>query len=301
MADTSEAVSGTQAGTRAVTTRRARGATGKIRFWGSLIMIGVFVVTAIVGPMLTGYEATDLNTRDRLQPPGSRTVDGELALLGTDQVGRDVFEQVIEGARVSITVGVATMVLAGLIGVTLGVLAGYFGGRLDGIIMRLGDIQLAFPAILLAILIAAVLGPSVVNVILTLAITKWVVFGRVARAQTLTVRGRAFVDAARTLGAGNGHILRRCILPSCFTPIMVVATVELGLVVIAEASLSFLGLGTPQSTPSWGLTVANGRDHLGSAWWISTVPGIALALLVISFGTFGDALRDRLDPNLRGL
>lgn len=282
-----------------VTVRRSP--FGRWRLPVSLSIVGVYLVVAIVGPMVIRYDGRRVSLPDRFLPPGARTADGSLALLGTDQVGRDVFAQVVEGARISMTVGAATLVLAGIIGITLGVAAGYFGGALDSVIMRLADVQLAFPSILLAILIAAVLGPSVTNVILTLAITKWVVFARVARAQALTTRERDFIDASRTLGANSWHVIRRCIVPSCITPLMIVATVELGLVVIAEASLSFLGLGTPSTSPSWGLTVANGRDHLADAWWISTMPGIALALLVVSVGSVGDELRDRFDPNLKGL
>jgi peptide/nickel transport system permease protein len=207
----------------------------------------------------------------------------------------------LQGARISIAVGLATLLLAGTIGVTVGIAAGYFGGWLDGVLMRLADIQLAFPSILLAIFIAALLGPSVVNVVIVLAVSNWVTFARVARGQALSTRRREFVDASRTLGAGTWRLIRRCILPASVAPVLVVATVEIGHVILAEASLSFLGLGTPASTPSWGVTIANGRNYLADAWWISTVPGIALAFLVISLGVLGDALRDRYDPRLRSL
>jgi len=162
--------------------------------------------------------------------------------------------------------------------------------------MRLADIQLAFPSILLAILIAAVLGPSVLNVILTLALTRWVVFGRVARAATLAAKERDFVLAARALGAGSLRLLGRHIVPSTIAPLIVIATVEVGLVIIAEASLSFLGLGSPPAQPSWGRVVADGRDYLNTAWWISTMPGLALSLVVLAVGLFGDRLRNHLDP-----
>jgi peptide/nickel transport system permease protein len=267
----------------------------------ALVVIGVFVVAAIVGPILVPFDVSETRISDRLVGPGSVLSDGSRTWLGTDDVGRDLLGSILIGARISMLVGVGTLVISGVIGLVLGVVAGYVGGKLDGAIMRLADIQLAFPSILLAILIAALLGPSVVNVIATLAITRWVVFARVVRAQTLAVKNREFVDATRVLGAGALFLIRRCILPSCVAPLLVVATVELGLVIIAEASLSFLGLGTPSSTPSWGLTIANGRNYLSDAWWISTLPGIALSVLVIACGIAGDELRDRLDPNLRSL
>ncbi|NED98217.1 ABC transporter permease [Phytoactinopolyspora alkaliphila] len=276
-----------------------RPGSGRIRF--SATVVSIYVFAALFGPWLVRYDAVATSTPDRLLPPGSRLSDGSLAIFGTDDVGRDLLAQILQGARISIAVGVATLLLAGIIGVTIGVSAGYFGGWLDGVLMRLADIQLTFPSILLAIFIAALLGPSVVNVVIVLAISNWVTFARVARAQVLSTKGRDFVDATRTLGARTWHLIRRCILPACIAPILVVATVEIGSVILAEASLSFLGLGTPTSTPSWGVTISNGRNYLSDAWWISTIPGIALAVLVVSFGILGDALRDRFDPKLKNL
>jgi peptide/nickel transport system permease protein len=206
--------------------------------------------------------------------------------------------QVLQGARISLLVGAATVVIAGLIGMALGTISGYRGGFLDSLLMRLADIQLAFPSILFAIMIAAVIGPSVFNVIVTLAITRWVVFSRIARAATLSTKEKEFVTAARSIGATGQRQLLRHIVPSIIAPLIVIATVEVGLVIIAEASLSFLGLGTPPSQPSWGQTIAQGRDYLNNAWWISTIPGIALCLVVISVGVFGDRLRDYLDPRM---
>jgi peptide/nickel transport system permease protein len=280
---------------------RRRGRPGGVRIVCSLLVVASYVVAAVIGPVLLKYDpvATDLSVR--LKPPGTRLPDGSIAVFGTDQVGQDVLAQMAQGARVSITVGVATLVLAGLIGVSFGLLAGYFGGWLDAVLMRLADIQLTFPSILLAIFIASILGPSVVNVVIVLAISNWVTFARVTRSQVLGIKRRDFVDATRTLGARTWHLVIRTILPSCTASILVVATVVLGHVILAEASLSFLGLGTPASTPSWGVTIANGRDYLSNAWWISTIPGIGLAVLVISFGVLGDALRDRFDPRMKSL
>lgn len=280
---------------------RPRGTIGRLRIIGSLVVVACYVVAAVVGPILLQYDPVATDLKARLQPPGTRLPDGSLAVFGTDQVGQDVLAQMMQGARVSITVGVATLVLAGLIGVTAGLVSGYFGGWLDAVLMRLADVQLTFPSILLAIFIASILGPSVVNVVIVLSISNWVTFARVTRSQVLALKERDYVDATRTLGAGTWHLITRSILPASIAPILVVATVELGHVILAEASLSFLGLGTPASTPSWGMTIANGRDYLSNAWWISTIPGIGLAILVISFGVLGDALRDRFDPRLRSM
>jgi peptide/nickel transport system permease protein len=258
--------------------------------------IVVFLLLAVVGPIVVPYDAVTVRTGERLKPPGEVLRDGSTALLGTDQVGRDLLAQVFQGARISLLVGLATVAIAGTVGLLVGVLAGYYGRWIDTIAMRVADIQLAFPSILLAILIAGVLGPSVANVILTLSLTRWVVFARVARAATLSTRGREFVQAARALGASDGRLLGWHIVPSTIGPLVVVATVEVGLVIIAEASLSFLGLGTPSDQPSWGATIANGRAYLNTAWWISTMPGLALSLVVLAVGHFGDQVRDLLDP-----
>lgn len=272
----------------------------ELRLFLWAIPILFFVAAAVIGPELVPYNEVTVRTGDRLKPPGAILRDGSRAWLGTDQVGRDMLAQVLQGARISLLVGAATVLMAGIIGMIAGTVAGFHGGFLDSLLMRLADIQLAFPSILLAIMIAAVLGPSVANVIITLALTRWVTFGRVARAATLATKEREFVVAAQAMGATSRRQLVRHVVPSTIAPLIVIATVEVGLVIIAEASLSFLGLGTPPSQPSWGQTVANGRDYLNNAWWISTMPGLALSLVVLSVGVFGDRLRDYLDPRIRG-
>lgn len=263
----------------------------------SCVPLVVFCVLAVVGPSIVTYDHVHTELLYRLRPPGSE-IPGGIAVFGTDQVGRDVFRQVLYGARVSLVVGFATVVVAGLVGSILGIAAGVAGGKLDSLLMRVADIQLALPAFLLAILTAAVIGPSVTNVIITLALTRWVVFARVARSAALAVRHREFVDSARILGASPLRVTVVHIVPACIAPLLVVASSSFGLVVLAEASLSFLGLGTPASTPSWGQTIANGRDLLPMAWWISTLPGVVLAIVTVTFGIFGDALRDHLDPHM---
>jgi peptide/nickel transport system permease protein len=261
-----------------------------------LVPVVFFLLVAAIGPMLVPYDSVAVRTGERLKPPLEVLRDGSTALLGTDQVGRDLLAQVFQGARISLLVGLVTVAIAGSVGLIVGVVAGYYGGWIDTLTMRLADIQLAFPSILLAILIAGVLGPSVTNVILTLSLTRWVTFARVARAATLATREREFVHAARALGAGDVRLLLLHIVPQTVGPLVVVATVEVGLVIIAEASLSFLGLGTPSDQPSWGATIANGRAYLNTAWWISTMPGAALSLVVLAVGRFGDQVRDYLDP-----
>ena len=272
------------------------------RAWRSVVLTAIplvlYIGIAAIGPLVIAYDPITVQITQRLKAPGTILPNGQRALLGTDQVGRDVLAQVVRGARVSLFIGLTTVIVAGLAGSFLGLVAGYFGKGTDNVLMRLADIQLAFPSILLAILIAAVLGPSITNVIITLSFTRWVVFARVARAATLVTKEQEFITATRASGAGTARILLRHIAPALVAPFLVIATVEMGLVIIAEASLSFLGLGTSASQPSWGLVIANGRDYLTNAWWIATMPGIALSLVVLSVGVFGDRLRDALDPRL---
>jgi peptide/nickel transport system permease protein len=279
--------------------RRARRGV-RTRIIVSLAVIGVVAVASIVVPMLYHYVPVSTNLIDRLKAPGSVLQNGTSAWLGTDQIGRDMLPNMMAGARMSLTVGAATLVISGAIGVLLGLLAGHFGGWLDTVLMRLADIQLAFPSILLAILMAAVLGQGVGNVIIVLSISNWVVFARVARSQVLALKNLEYVEAARTLGASNAHLMFRTLLPGCVAPVLVVTTTQFGQVVLAESSLSFLGVGMPVGTPSLGSTIHDGVQYLSSqGWWISVFPGIVLLIVVLAFGILGDALRDRFDPRLR--
>lgn len=271
----------------------------KLRLVVSAGAVATFVIAATIGPELTGYDPVATDPAARLQPPGSRLDDGQIAWLGTDELGRGILAQLLEGARISLLVALTTIAIGCAIGVVLGMVSGYFGGWIDSVIMRLGDIQLSFPSILLAILISGVLGRSVLNVVITLAVTRWVLFARVARASTLSVKERQYVDSARVLGASRIRILTRYILPSAVGPLLVIATAQVGLMIIAEASLSFLGLGVPLTQPSWGAMIAGGRDYLGTAWWIATLPGIAVVLTVVSVGLLSDRLRGVLDPQAR--
>lgn len=277
--------------------RARRGVT--IRIVVPLVVIGLIVVGAVAVPIAYDFDPLHADLLARLTPPGSQMSDGRTAILGGDQIGSDLFAQIMAGARVSLLVGVATLAISGLVGVALGLLAGHFGGWIDATLMRIADIQLAFPSILLAILIASVLGQGVGNIIIVLSISNWVVFARVARSQVLSLKNREYVEAARTLGAGNWHLMFRTLLPGCMAPVIVVATTQFAQVILTEASLSFLGVGVPLGTPSLGSTIFNGTQYLSTAWWISTFPGVVLVILMLAFGILGDALRDKFDPTLR--
>lgn len=263
--------------------------------WLALPLV-TFAVLAVFGPMVYTYDPVATNLMSRLRPPLTELPDGGRAWLGTDQLGRDILGQLIVGARVSLLVGLSTIVIGGGVGTLVGSVAGYLGKGTDNFLMRLADIQLSVPPIVLAILLLAVLGQGVATLIITLSITRWARFARIARAAAIAVKERDFVLAGEALGARQHHILIRHIVPFLWSPLVVVATLEVGNVIIAEAALSFLGLGTSPNQPSWGLVMANGRSYLQQAWWISTMPGIALSIVVVSIALFGDRLRDFLDP-----
>lgn len=277
-------------------TRRKK--VGTPRIVGALIVIGIYVLAALAGPELLNYDPVATDTGNRLLPPMSTRDDGTIAFFGTDNLGRDILTLCVVGARTSLIVGVLVLLVSAVVGAAIGLVCGYFGGIVDTIFMRIADIQLAFPGILLAILFAAVLGPSLMNVVIVLSVGGWVTFARVVRAQTLATTQLDYVDATRSLGAGHWHILRTAILPACIPPMIVIATLDIGSVILAEASLSFLGVGAPGSFASWGNTISLGRDFIATAWWMSTIPGICLSVLVVAFGVLGDAARDRFDPNL---
>ena len=220
-------------------------------------------------------------------------------ILGTDGLGRDVLSRLLYGARISLLVGLTAVLVGGALGTSLGLVAGYFGGRLDGLIMSLADIQLAFPFILLAIMFLLVLGPGVVNLILALGIGQWVTYARIARGQTLAQRDKEYVEAAKALGQGHAGILLTGILPNILAPLIIIASFNVASVILSEAALSFLGLGVPPTVPSWGGMLADSRDQLlAGRWWLAFFPGTAIMLTVLSFNILGDWLRDFLDPRL---
>lgn len=277
-----------------------RGQWKLVVFWSAVVVVIAVIAAAagLVAPNDPYAQATSL----RLKPPGTLQANGAPALLGTDQLGRDILSRMIWGARVSLIVGGSSVLLGGLLGVVLGLVSGYFGGWPDQLIMRVADVQLAFPSILLAIALTAVLGPGLENLIVALGLTRWVVYARLVRGSVLSVKEREFVSASRALGANHVRTMARHILPNVVTPVIIVGALELGRMIIAESSLSFLGLGVPAPTPTWGGMVADGRNYLHNAWWVSTFPGLAVSVTVLAVGLLGDALRDALDPrfNLAG-
>jgi peptide/nickel transport system permease protein len=278
--------------------RRRRGVPWSVRLAGTFI--GGLVALAIAAPVVAPQNPERGSLAARLSAPTLHAVDGRAHLLGTDHLGRDVLSRVIYGARVSLAVGFAAVAVGGVIGGGLGLLAGYYGGWLDEIIMTVADAQLAFPFILLAIGIIAVLGPSFRNLIIVVGLSGWVTYARVLRAQVRGVRRREFVDAIVALGGSAPRIVLRHVLPNVASTFMVIATLELARVIVLEATLSFLGLGIQPPTPSWGVMVQEGLEYLDSAWWISVFPGLVLMLTSIVVSRTGDWLRDVLDPTLRG-
>lgn len=263
-----------------------------------VVLTGV-VAAAVAAPLLAPHSPTDQDLRQRLTPPA--WVEGGSAeyLLGTDHLGRDVLSRIIFGARISLLVGAVAVGLAGFIGVVAGLLAGYSGGLLDGLLMRIADAQLSIPFILLAIGLVGVLGPSLPNVIVVLAVTDWVIFARVTRASVLRLKLLDFVESARITGASDRRIMFRHVLPNASSPITVIASFELATMIFNEAALSFLGFGVQPPTASWGNMLGDGRDYLFVAWWVTVCPGLALALTILSVNVLGDSLRDWLDVRSR--
>jgi len=262
--------------------------------------VGVLIVIAVAAPYLAPHNPERGSLRARLAAPTLVAADGQAHLLGTDHLGRDVLTRVIYGTRVSLTVGFAAVAIGGLIGGGLGLTVGFHGGWVDEVIMTVADAQLAFPFILLAIGIIAVLGPSFRNLIIVVGLSGWVTYARVLRSQVLSLRRREFVDAIIALGGSVPRIVVRHILPNVASTFMVIATLELARAIVLEATLSFLGLGIQPPTPSWGGMIQEGRDYLDSAWWISVFPGVVLMLTSLVVSRTGDWLRDVLDPTLRG-
>ena len=260
---------------------------------GALVVLAA-VVVAVAAPALAPGDPIKNSLLDRLTPP---TWGGEHP-LGTDTLGRDVASRLLHGARVSLLVGFLAVLLAGVSGVVLGLVSGWYRGWLDDVLMRLGDVQLAFPVLVLAVAVLAVLGASVVNLILVLGVTGWITYARIVRGEVLTLRERDFVAAARALGADDAWILRRHLLPNVLPPITVVATFSVARTIIAEASLSFLGLGIPAPAPSWGAMLDEGRNYITTGWWLALFPGLAILLLVLGINLVGDWLRDMLDPRM---
>lgn len=273
----------------------------KILFRNKLSIVGLSIIIALVliailAPILAPYPEQALgepNLKERLQPPSWKHP------FGTDHLGRDVLSRVIYGTRTSLIIGFSVVALALLIGVPLGLIAGYFGGKVDLAVMRITDIFLAFPPLLLALLIATTLGRGMVNAILALAISWWPWYTRLARGMAISVKERPYVEAAKAMGIADWKIMLRHILPNSISPVIVQATMDMGSAILEAAALSFLGLGVQPPTPDWGLMVSEGKDYFLNYWWYPVFPGLAIFITVIAFNLLGDAVREVIDPRLR--
>jgi peptide/nickel transport system permease protein len=258
-----------------------------------LIILGI----AVLAPIITPFPDKQ-NLVYRLSPPIWYGERSNGFLLGSDALGRDVLARIFWGAQVSILVGVSSVILASIIGIPFGMIAGIYGGYIDSILMRIADIQLAFPDVLLALAIIATTGPSLRNIIIAIVVTSWVKFARLSRASTLVVKELTYTEGARAIGASTLHIIFKTILPNIITPLIIVGTLQVGTAIITESALSFLGLGIPPPTSTWGGMLAEGREYLMVAWWTSTFPGLAIMVTVLGINLMGNGLRQILDPKL---
>ncbi len=255
-----------------------------------LAIVGTIAIAAAIGPVVAPYDPTAQDLANRLQGPSLAHP------FGTDQLGRDVFSRLLYGARLSLGIALAVTAIRLVLGTVIGLVAGYLGGWIDELLMRLVDVQLAFPGLVLALVIAGILGPSLRNVMIALAVVGWASYARIVRASVLSTKEREFVRAARLMGVSRVRIAIRHLLPNVASPVVVLATLNLGTVILGTAGLSFIGLGAQPPTPEWGTMLSAGRHHLRDAWWIANVPGVAIMLTVLGFNLLGDGLRDVLDP-----
>lgn len=272
----------------------------KIATFGALIF-ALFLLITILAPVLAPHDPALQDLKRRLAPPvglGMEEASWEYP-LGNDNLGRDILSRLLVGSRVSFVVGVTTILLSASVGSLIGAVSGFYRGPLDNIVMRFVDIWMAFPGLLLAIAFGAALGPGLVNLILALSLTNWVVYCRVVRAEVLSIRERDYVMAARVVGTSDLRIILRHVLPNILAPILVISTLRMGTVIISEASLNFLGIGVQSSMPTWGGMLSDGREFMRNAWWLATFPGIAISIVVLGVNLLGDGLRDALDPRLR--
>jgi len=281
----------------AVTAARRRRVSFRAVFGlSALLLIGG---SAVLAPQLAPWDPGKQMLLKRLRPPMWQERGLREHPLGTDHLGRDILSRILYGGRISLGVGLTAVTLSALIGVSFGLVAGFFGGRADALIMRIVDVFLAIPYILLAMGVVFALGPSLLNVILVMGCTRWVQFARIVRADVLSIREREFVAGARARGNRPLRLLLRHVLPNALTPIIVVATLELAFMIIYESALSFLGLGVQPPTPTWGWMLSDGRNYVATAWWLATFPGLAIMLTVLAVNLLGDWLRDTLDPRLK--
>jgi len=258
----------------------------------ALALIAVFALCALLAPVIAPYDPLAQELSQRLRPPSPEH------WLGTDSLGRDIASRILYGARISLIIGVVVVASAGVVGTAIGLIAGYAGGLVDEALMRLTEVFLAFPALILAMAIAGALGPSLTNAIIAIAAVTWAVYARLTRGQILSLRRREFVEAARAIGASRTRIVVRHLLPNALAPLMIQASFDLGSSIIAAAGLSFIGFGAQPPTPEWGVMISEGRNYISTQPWLSLFPGLAILLAVGSFNLLGDGLRDAFDPRL---
>jgi peptide/nickel transport system permease protein len=259
----------------------------------ALGIIAAFAICAVFAPLIAPYDPLAQTLGSRLEPPSAEH------WLGTDQLGRDIASRLLYGARISLVIGVVVVALAGMFGTFIGLVAGYAGGLADEALMRLTEVFLAFPPLILAMAIAGALGPSLTNAIIAIAAVTWAVYARLARGQVLSLRRREYVEAARTIGASRARVLVRHLLPNAIAPLLIQASFDMGAAIIAAAGLSFIGFGAQPPTPEWGVMISEGRNFISTQPWLSLFPGLAILFAVGAFNVLGDGLRDILDPRLR--
>lgn len=267
--------------------------------WLPVAVVIAFVACAILAPLIAPHSPTSGSLETRLIPPAWEQGGSVEHLLGTDRLGRDVFSRLVYGAQISMLVSVGAILITGVVGALTGIVAGYLGGWVDAALMRLADVSLSLPAILVAILLASLYGPSFTNVIIVVIVSLWPSYARIVRGETLSLRERDYVALARVAGVPTLRLVARHLLPNLMPSLLVISTLQVGIVILLEASLSFLGAGIPSPTPSWGVMVSDGRSVIEFAWWVSMIPGAVIAITVLSLNLGGDWLRDRLDPSLR--
>ena len=271
------------------------------KFIFAAIIIGVAILCALLAPWLAPCDPVRADLSARLIPPFFQKGGNWDHLLGTDHIGRDILSRIIYGARVSLAVGFVSTFVGFIIGGLLGLLSGYFGGKADSVITKMMDIQLSFPFILFAIFVVGVLGPNLINVIIICGVTRWVMFARVIRGEVLSIREKEFIEAARGIGCSTPRILVRHVFPNIISSVLVLATLNMGTIIVLESTLSFLGLGVQPPTPSWGNMLNDGKTYMVQAWWITALPGIAIMLVVLSANMIGDYFSDLANPYTKQL
>ncbi len=267
---------------------------------GGILLI-VILVTSIGFPLVMHTDPLAQNLRQRFTPPVWQTGGTWQHPLGTDNLGRDILSRLLYGSRVSLIVGFSAVLVAELMGIVLGLVSGYYGGRLDTVIMRLADIFMAYPFMLLTISVIAVLGPSIFNLILVLGLSDWVTYARTIRGSVLSIKRKEFVEASRAIGTAHPVIIMRHVLPNVISPLIILGTLRVANIIIWESGLSYLGMGAPPPMPTWGRMLAEGRVYITDAWWLVTLPGLAIMITILSINLLGDGLRDALDPRLKNI